>query len=187
MNVYDFDGTIYEGDSSIDFYLYTLKKYPRILKRMPAQLVATIGYLSGKEPKTKWKQALFSFLPDIPDIDAHIAAFCDSHYCNIYKWYLDQQSPEDIIISASADFLIRPMCERLGVRYLIPSHVDKHTGHFDGENCRDKEKINRMHRELGDIHIDNFYSDSHADDPLAAIAGHAYMIKKGIPIPWPDK
>ena len=25
MNVYDFDGTIYNGDSTIDFYLYCIK------------------------------------------------------------------------------------------------------------------------------------------------------------------
>lgn len=26
MNVYDFDKTIYDGDSTIDFYLYCVKK-----------------------------------------------------------------------------------------------------------------------------------------------------------------
>ena len=26
MNVYDFDRTIYDGDSTIDFYLYSIKK-----------------------------------------------------------------------------------------------------------------------------------------------------------------
>ncbi len=31
MNVYDFDGTIYSGDSTIDFYLFCLRKQPEIL------------------------------------------------------------------------------------------------------------------------------------------------------------
>ena len=26
IDVYDFDGTIYDGDSSIDFFLYAIKK-----------------------------------------------------------------------------------------------------------------------------------------------------------------
>ena len=32
MNVYDFDGTIYNGDSTIDFYIYALKSKPSIIK-----------------------------------------------------------------------------------------------------------------------------------------------------------
>ena len=29
MNVFDFDGTIYHGDSSKDFFFYCLKNYPK--------------------------------------------------------------------------------------------------------------------------------------------------------------
>lgn len=32
MNVYDFDKTIYAGDSTIDFYLFCLKRQPAILQ-----------------------------------------------------------------------------------------------------------------------------------------------------------
>lgn len=28
MHAYDFDGTIYDGDSTVDFYLYSLCKHP---------------------------------------------------------------------------------------------------------------------------------------------------------------
>ena len=31
MNVYDFDKTIYNGDSTRDFYLYSLIKHPEML------------------------------------------------------------------------------------------------------------------------------------------------------------
>lgn len=31
MNIYDFDETIYDSDSTKDFYFYCLKKYPKIL------------------------------------------------------------------------------------------------------------------------------------------------------------
>ena len=30
MNIYDFDGTIYDGDSSIDFFKYSLKKHKNL-------------------------------------------------------------------------------------------------------------------------------------------------------------
>ena len=32
MNVYDFDETIYDGDSTRDFYFYTLKNNKSVLK-----------------------------------------------------------------------------------------------------------------------------------------------------------
>ena len=34
MNVFDFDGTIYNGDSSKDFFFYCLKHYPKIRKKI---------------------------------------------------------------------------------------------------------------------------------------------------------
>ena len=38
MNIYDFDGTIYNGDSTIDFWLFTLKRHPSALLMIPYQL-----------------------------------------------------------------------------------------------------------------------------------------------------
>ena len=38
MNVYDFDGTIYKGDSSLDFFKFFIKKDPKILAFTPAVL-----------------------------------------------------------------------------------------------------------------------------------------------------
>ena len=32
MNVYDFDKTIYKGDSTLDFYFFCLRKKPIIIK-----------------------------------------------------------------------------------------------------------------------------------------------------------
>ena len=37
MNVYDFDGTIYDGDSTVDFFLHALKRNPSVLLHLPKQ------------------------------------------------------------------------------------------------------------------------------------------------------
>ncbi len=39
INLYDFDNTIYEGDSSTDFFFYCLKKYPKIVKIIPKNIL----------------------------------------------------------------------------------------------------------------------------------------------------
>lgn len=44
MNVYDFDGTIYNGDSTIDFFLYALKRNPSVLRYLPKQVWGFVLY-----------------------------------------------------------------------------------------------------------------------------------------------
>ena len=39
MNVYDFDNTIYDGETLVDFILYYVKTDPRIWKYIPKLLV----------------------------------------------------------------------------------------------------------------------------------------------------
>ena len=65
MNVYDFDGTIYNGDSSVEFYLFCLKKYPCIMKYIPKQIGGMLKYKLKKIDKTIMKEYFFSFLREI--------------------------------------------------------------------------------------------------------------------------
>ena len=63
MNVYDFDGTIYDGDSSIDFYLFCIKRKPSILfKSIIKQLSGAVLYTFKLITKKRYKEKYFSFL-----------------------------------------------------------------------------------------------------------------------------
>ena len=44
LNVFDFDNTIYDGDSSIDFYIFCLKSNPLLIRYLPIQLYGMIMY-----------------------------------------------------------------------------------------------------------------------------------------------
>ena len=59
MNVYDFDGTIYEGDSTVDFFLYALKNRPSVLRYLPKQICGFILYAAKRIDKTKLKEYFF--------------------------------------------------------------------------------------------------------------------------------
>ena len=61
MNVYDFDGTIYSGDSTLDFYIFELRRNKKIIRALPIQVKGFIQYLLGFQTKTKWKEKFFSF------------------------------------------------------------------------------------------------------------------------------
>lgn len=183
MNVYDFDKTIYSGDSSIDFFLFTLKHQPAVLRCIPKQLIGFMLYGMRLFGKTELKEFFFCFLSAIQG-EKLVQLFWDQNASKIGKWYLQQQEPDDIIISASPDFLLRPLCQRIGVRHLIASRVDIRTGKFSGRNCRGAEKVRRLSEEFNVTQIDRFYSDSLTDLPLAKIAGQAFLVKNGLPTEW---
>jgi phosphoserine phosphatase len=88
------------------------------------------------------------------------------------------------VSSASPEFLIRPACAKLGIGCVMGSPVDKHTGHFYGPNCHGQEKVKRFHARFPGAKIEEFYSDSHSDDPLAALAERAYLVSGEQLLPW---
>lgn len=182
INVYDFDKTIYRGDSSIDFYLFSLKHKPSIIRHIPKQTWATLRYMLKKITKENWKETFFSFLTDI-DTDDMVRRFWAKNEKKIYPWYLQQKENTDIIISASPEFLLAPICNKLDV-WLIGSVVDPNTGKFLTLNCKGTQKVWRLQIALQDAEIDQFYSDSYSDAPMVALAKEAYICKRGKIQPW---
>ena len=105
MNIYDFDGTVYDGDSTADFYFYCLKKYPSVLKTVIPMLWAFFLYILGIKTKTQFKEKMYRFLTCVKDIDGTINDFWNTHEKNIMDYYKKQHRDDDVIISAETDML----------------------------------------------------------------------------------
>lgn len=177
MNVYDFDKTIYDGDSTADFYLFSLKRHKKIITLAPSLFGAFMKYYVFKiGTKTDFKQVMYRFLRYC-DTDRDIADFWEINKNKIKKYYLNQKKDDDVIISASPEFLLEPIMRILNINTLMASRVDKHTGIYDGINCHGKEKVLRFYDKFPNGKIEEFYSDSYSDTPLAEIANKAYIIK----------
>lgn len=174
MNAYDFDNTIYNGDSSIDFYLYCLLRHPKIFVRLPKQIVGAIKYLFGNCSKTEFKQDFFAFLDKLDDVDADVEGFWDRNLKKIKAFYIEKKCDTDVVISASPRFLLEPVCNFMGVR-LIATEMNKKTGVISGENCSGKEKVRRFIL-IYSNRIDEFYSDSYSDAPMTFIAKKSFMV-----------
>lgn len=177
MNVYDFDGTIYRGDSSIDFYAFCLRKRPWLVVYLPYQLWMILLYKLGICNKEEEKSAYFSFLKSVPDVDIEVNLFWESHIKYIEPWYMKQKREDDVVISASPDFLLKSICSTLGVAHVIASQVEALTGRFLSRNCYGAEKVKRFYELFPDGRIENFYSDSTSDEPLANEANCAFLIE----------
>ncbi len=185
MNIYDFDKTIYDGDSSIHFYFYIAVRFPIIFAYIPLQLWYGLMYLLHISDKTKLKEIMFKPLRHVKDIDSVLDKFWMQNCRRIKKWYLDQHMDSDIVISASPHFLLEPICKKLGIQTLIASNIDKNTGKYSGKNCFGAEKVCRLSEAGITEPIDNFYSDSLSDQPLAELAKNSYLVKGEKISPWP--
>ena len=184
MNVYDFDDTIYNGDSSLDFVLFCLKKNKKLFKYIPHIILGFILYIFKIIKKTKMKEYFFSFLESI-DGEVYVEEFWKTHQKNIKKFYLDNKKMNDLIISASPIFLLKPICEKLGIKNLIASEVDINTGKFLSENCKGSRKVDLFYEKYPNKKIREFYSDSLSDTPLANISRNAYLVDNENIKDWP--
>ena len=189
MNCYDFDETLFFPDSSYLFVMYCLRHWPRaVLRALPGTLFVGAKKLLHLADTRELKQQVFSFLRDLDDPDRVVEEFWDRHFeRGLAAWYLTQRREDDVILSASPEFLLRPAAEKLGVR-LIATRMDRHTGEIIGNNCHDYEKVTRFYREYPDAHVDRFYSDSLSDSPMARIADAAVMVvDRETLVPWPER
>lgn len=187
MNTYDFDQTIFQPDSSYCFVMFCLRRHPgAVLRALPGTALTGLRVMGKKAGVKALKERVFSFLSELEDVDGELREFWLSHKGKLEPWYLRQKEPEDVIISASPEFLLRPITDELGVR-LIGTVMDKHSGKILGENCHDTEKVRRFYAEYPDTVPDRFYSDSLSDSPMANISKRAFLVNKGDIRPWPSE
>ena len=188
MNVYDFDDTIFVPDSSCCFFLFCLRHYPRAVSRaIPPSLWQLLLYWKdGRQDAGRLKEALFSYLNRIDSVDRVVAEFWEENFCRVEDWYLQQKREDDLIISASPEFLLQPAADRLGVS-LLATRMNPYTGKIEGKNCHDEEKVRRFRACYSAAVIENFYSDSLSDTPMARLAEKAWLVQKGQCIPWPGE
>ncbi len=183
---YDFDGTIYDGDSSVDFYKYCFKKKKSISKYWFKQLWFLTLYILGIKSKTEMKTVFFCFLKDFENKESLLEEFWKKHMKKIKQWYLEKDHENDIIISASPEFLLEIPAKKLKVKDLISSVVDLKTGKFLKENCYGEEKVKRINEKYQNVEIKEMYTDSTSDLPMIEVSKHGFMVIKNTIIPYQE-
>ena len=185
INVYDFDDTIYDGDSTLDFFKFCLLRKKKTVLLVPVIIIYFIRYKMRTIEKEVFKEKFYSFLTNIDDVDALVALFWQANEKKIKNWYYDKRQDSDVVITASPLFLVKPMCDILGIK-IIASLVDKNTGKLGSKNCHGAEKVVRFTAEYPTAIIEKFYSDSFADAPLASIAKQSYFVNKDKIVKWDE-
>lgn len=177
MNIYDFDDTIYNGDTNRDILMYGFKKHPfLVLKALKKAKKLQKDYKRGVIEFERVKEAMLSFIFKIKNYPKFINDFVDSHMKNIKPWYISRRTQNDIVISASYELWIMQFCKRLGIRYVIATKTDSE-GRIIGKNCKGAEKLKRLASVIPNAVIVSAYSDSSCDIPILESARTAYVVE----------
>ena len=196
--VYDFDRTIYGGETGVNFSTFYLRKYPLksilfLIKYSKDLLFYGIKIIN----LTTLKERYFEFLQthNKEEIENLIEEFWETKKHKIYSWAkkeLEENKKEvDIVIVSSASplFLIEKFLLSLGYDKVfgtdfVNDNKENFIAKIDGENNKGEEKVKKLDKwakENGfEYEIIKFYSDSLADKPLYDIAEKKYWIKNGI-------
>ncbi len=177
MNIYDFDGTIYDGDSCKDIVKYGLKKYFKItyasLKKAKS---LNKDYKNGLVEFEKVKEELLSFIFKIPNYPKFINDFVNAHMKKIKPWYNSRKTANDVIVSASYDLWVKVFARNLGVNFVIATQTDAE-GKIIGKNCKGEEKVRKFRNIFQDAQVSCVYTDSASDLPLLKLGNTAYVVE----------
>ncbi len=175
MNGYDFDDTIFRGNSMRRFSLFCTLRLPYLLLYLPVLLVAFL--LRGLRilNKNAYLLLLEGFVLFVPNVEKFAAKFWDKNLCRIKSWYLAQKRDDDVIVSATPSFVVGEACRRLGVRCIATDFSPK--GKLTGKHCHGKYKVQYFCEQTGNAHLASFYSDSASDKPMWLYAEKGYRVK----------
>lgn len=179
MNVYDFDNTIYRGESAFDFFLFCIRRKKQLIKVVLPVIRDIILYKTCRMPWDKfcergryYTETFFTLFDDIPKL---VSDFWDSHEHKIKPFYKKTRKPDDVIVTANVDVLVGEIFRRMGIENYISSKFDLSQGRLT-QICFSENKVKLFTEKYG-MTIDAFYTDSDNDAPLMELAKEVYMVR----------
>ena len=120
---------------------------------------------------------MFFFVPWHSNIEKIVDKFWARHANKLMKWYPPQKKDdEDIIVSASLSFIIKPVLEMLNIKHYLATNYNIKTGKIYGDNCYGEAKVKEFKRVYPKQKLEAFYSDSLSDLPMMRLATKAYLV-----------
>lgn len=180
MNVYDFDNTVYDGESTFDFFLYCLRRRPKLVHFLFPVVSGLLRYkmrlVSRADFAALAQKNMFGMLRLCPDYQTLVERFWDANMRKIKPFYRERKQTDDVIMTASFDFLIEPCLVRLGVKHAVCSSADLEAGKVTRLCFRENKPI--LFDELfPDAKADAFYTDSLNDLPMLKHASRGYYVR----------
>ncbi len=180
LDIYDFDKTVVPYDSGSTFFLFCLAHYPYLLLLTPFYAVMGLLYLVRLLPLDAFKKHVFCFIRFIP-LERAVKKFWDKHEKDVFPWFRPEERERyTVVISASPDFLLEEIAERLKVDKLLCTHHDRKNGTLLEKNCKHEEKVRRFYAVFPkDTKVKCVYSDGYkTDKPIFSLGEQCFHIEK---------
>ncbi len=182
MKVFDFDNTLYHGESAVDLALYMIKNNRRIILYLPKIFINLIKYKLCMVEKKKMVIAINDFLRNAlrskDEIYNAVNGFWDKNKSKLDMKMLKRIGRDDVIITAGPDFLINGIRYLINTDNIISSSIDPDKMKVKYLNFGDN-KVKAYKALYGEKHIDCFYTDSYNDKALMDISDRVFIVKKG--------
>lgn len=183
MNVYDFDNTIYDGESIVDFFLFCLKKKPSLILYLPRVMYTLLLYklrlLSIKKFYKLAGKISSAVLSNKEHLNEFVNEFWKRNRRKLKPKYVNMLTDKDVIITGSPRMLMMGIINELNVlpQNIICSEFNLDTGCFEFI-CLRENKVAVFKEKYPNKKISNFYSDSLNDIPMMKLAKRSYLVKK---------
>lgn len=179
--IFDFDNTISNRDSFIEFTIYVLS-FSMFIKYWISVFVLFPFY-----SKSKLKESFFKNFKELEVKDFNLIClnFSEKRLMKFIKpsflLFLDTIDVESdiVVVSASISNYLKPWCDKMGFD-LISTEIEmideKLTGRFSTPNCNGKEKVRRIKEkynlsEYDEIHV---FGNSKGDFPMLELGTQKY-------------
>jgi phosphoserine phosphatase len=192
--VFDFDGTLYQKDTMIQFCLFIYRRYPFRLRYASIQLLGAVMYLFKSISIEHFKTLFLSYLLEMSEekVQQELKLFWASRFPKHFHptllkrlKELQEQNISCVCISASPDWMIQDACDHLGISRVMGSSVveteDKWVWRF---NCRGKKKVDFLENALPHAVVIEAYSDNKDDHFLLEKAERGFVVKNGVIAPF---
>ena len=182
MKVFDFDSTIYKGESPVDFTFYMIRHNRKIVRYVPRILICLASYklhLIKKEKLESLSNDFIGKVLDDPDsLNEFVSRFWATHAHKLNKDIVKLIESGDVIITASPSFLINGVSDLINTKNILGTEIDLKQKKLVWYNFGDN-KVVRYRSIYGYRQIDAFYTDSFYDVYLMDISREVYIVRHG--------
>lgn len=185
---FDFDGTITERDSVLEFIKYRkglARYFAGLLWHLPIIVGMQIRLIRHQWVKEKLLQWFFG-----KESQAHFKEqaerFAMEHLPAMIRpksmgeiWELKEHGFEIVVVTAAPIDWVKPFCDLHQIQVIGSGMAVKEgfiTGKLDAKNCRGMEKVRRIQQqyELQNYQQVYCYGDTTADIPMLLLATHSF-------------
>ena len=182
MQVFDFDNTIYHGESTFDFAMFIIKRKKSLLKCAPGITLLLIKYkrckMNALEFQTELEKFTGPFLQNKEFIKKSVQDFWQKNRKKLDQNIIKKIKKNDVILTCSPSFLIKEIENDLNTKNIVATEIDIDEGKIHFLNFG-KNKVKIFQEKFPKKKIQTVYTDSYNDKEKMDEAKKVYNVKKG--------